>query len=35
MNKRLIGRIITAVPVLFLAFDATIKLLNIEPVRQS
>jgi len=36
MNKqRLIGRIITAIPVLFLALDAVIKLLNIEPVRQS
>ena len=36
MNKQLLsGRIITAIPVLFLAFDAVGKLLNIEPVRQS
>ena len=35
MNKVLIGRDITAIPVLFLAFDATIKLLNIEPVQES
>ena len=35
MNKQVIGRIITAIPVLFLAFDAAIKLLNIEAVQQS
>ena len=35
MNKPIIGRIITAIPVLFLTFDVTIKLLNIEAVRQS
>ena len=35
MKKQVIGRIITAIPVLFLAFDAAIKLLNIEAVQQS
>jgi len=37
MNKTLIwsGRVITTLPVLFLLFDATIKLLRISPVLQS
>jgi hypothetical protein len=37
MEKKLLitGRIITAVPVLFLLFDAAIKLMNIVPVRES
>lgn len=37
MHKKLLwaGRIITAVPVLFLIFDAVIKFLNIAPVTES
>jgi hypothetical protein len=37
MNKTIIwsGRVITTIPVLFLLFDGTIKLLRISPVLQS
>src|SRR5688572_6007303 len=35
MKTQVIGRIITAIPVAFLAFDAAIKLMNIEAVQQS
>jgi hypothetical protein len=35
MNRQVIGRTITAIPVAFLAFDAVIKLMNIEAVQQS
>ncbi|HEY8258960.1 MAG TPA: DoxX family protein [Gemmatimonadales bacterium] len=34
-RQRLTGQIVTALPVLFLIFDITIKLMVIEPVRQS
>jgi DoxX-like family len=36
MNKQVLaGRIITTIPVLFLAFDGIIKLQNIQPVQES
>jgi hypothetical protein len=34
-TKLWLGRVVSAIPVLFLAFDATIKLMNIRPVQDS
>ena len=34
-KTQLVGRVVTAIPVLFLAFDAVIKLMQIRPVVES